>query len=64
VSAQITGLAYDHAYPASEPPTQAMVAGVNAGAFPALVLAGAPDKGVGEGLFRMAKQGTKGRSVA
>lgn len=47
--------AYDHAYPANEPPTQAMVAGANAGAFPALVLPGAPDKGVGEGLFRMAK---------
>jgi len=41
--------------PASEPPTQAIIAGVNAGAFPALVLPRAPDGGVGEGLFRMAK---------
>lgn len=52
------------AYPASEPPTQAMVAGVNAGAFPALLLPRAPDGGVGEGLFRIAKWGTNGRNVA
>jgi len=47
--------ACDQAYPANEPPTHAMVAGVNAGAFPALVLPRAPDGGVGEGLFRMAR---------
>jgi len=45
----------DKAYPASEPPTQAIVAGVNAGAFPALALPRAPDGGAGEGLFRIAK---------
>jgi len=39
----------DKAYPASEPPTQAIVAGVNAGAFPALALPRAPDGGAGEG---------------
>lgn len=58
MSARITGLeneADDHAYPANEPPTQAIVAGVKAGAFPALVLPCGPDGGVGEGLFRMAK---------
>jgi hypothetical protein len=58
VSARITGQeneADDHAYPANEPPTQGMVAGVKAGAFPALVLPRAPEEGVGEGLFRMAK---------
>jgi hypothetical protein len=45
----------DNAYPASEPPTQARVAGVNAGALPALALLRASDVGGGEGLFKMAK---------
>jgi hypothetical protein len=45
----------DSAYPASEPPTQAIVAGVNAGALPALALPRASDGGGGEGLFKMAK---------
>lgn len=50
-------------YPASEPPTQAMEAGVNAGAFPALRKARALGvvgvvevaEGGGLGLFRIAK---------
>lgn len=41
-----------------------MVAGVNAGALPALVLPRAPVGGVGVGLFRIAKWGTNGRNVA
>lgn len=58
--------------PASEPPTQAIEAGVNAGAFPAFrnarvvgvvgVVAGA--FGGGLGLFRMAKCGVSGRRGA
>jgi len=45
----------DCTYPASEPPTQLKVAGVNAGALPALALPRASDAGGGEGLFKMAK---------
>lgn len=46
-------------YPASEPPTQAIAAGANAGAFPALMLPlGALGvDGGGDGLLTMAKYG-------
>lgn len=49
------------AYPAKEPPTHANIAGVKAGAFPALFLARSLWAGGGEGLLRTAKYGMRGR---
>lgn len=49
------------AHPASEPPTQANVAGENAGAFPAFAIARADVDGGGDGWFRIAKWGKSGR---
>lgn len=51
-------------YPAKEPPTQAIVAGENAGAFPALAPARAEPPLGGLGLFKMAKWGSRGRREA
>ena len=42
-------------HPAKEPPIHAIVAGENAGAFPALAVARADLAGGGAGLFRIAK---------
>ena len=42
-------------HPASEPPTQAIIAGVKAGAFPAFAAALELPAGGGAGLLRMAK---------
>lgn len=50
--------------PANEPPTHAMVAGENAGAFPAFATALAVVAAGGLGLFKMAKYGSSGRSDA
>lgn len=48
-------------HPAKEPPTQARVAGENAGAFPALAIARVDVDGGGDGSFRIAKWGKRGR---
>jgi hypothetical protein len=48
-------LGYDVTDPASDPPTQAIVAGENAGDFPALFAALSEVDGAGDGLFKMAK---------
>ena len=48
-------------YPANEPPTQARHAGANAGALPAFAAALSDITVGGEGLFKMAKNGKRGR---
>ncbi len=53
-----------HTDPANDPPTQAIVAGLKDGAFPALALALAVTEGGGEGLLRIAKYGIRGRNGA
>lgn len=53
-------------YPASDPPTQAFEAGVNAGALPTFAVARGDESedGCGAGLLRIAMWGTSGRSAA
>ena len=51
-------------YPAKDPPIQAMVAGENAGALPALAPARVEVGGGGDGLLRMAKSFVNGRRTA
>lgn len=46
-------------YPAKDPPTHDIVAGVNAGAFPAFEMGGG-----GDGLFNMVKYGSNGHNGA
>ena len=49
-------------YPASEPPTQAIMLGENAGALPEFAPAVVDAGGGGDGLFRMAMCGVRERS--
>lgn len=49
-------------YPASDPPTHGKVAGVNAGAFPALeAVVEALEEKSGDGLFKIATNGARDR---